>query len=105
MKSFQEKVLAEVERIAAKCDLDLVREYDFGNCGTIYAQYGWETVATLRYDFQTGGSKLLINGAQHGPPGPDNYFVTPRDYKRLHEFFWRWKQVCREENLDGQGHQ
>lgn len=97
MRSFQAKVLARVEEIAKAANLDLVQEAQFGNVGTIYAQRGWATVVTLRYDFQTrSGSTLLINGAQHGPPGEDNYYLDPSDEDRITEFFARWRHLCRE---------
>ena len=97
MKSFQDKVLAELERIALAIDetLDVVQEAQYANTGRILVQRGFDTIVTLSYQFQSGGDNmLLINGAQHGPPGPDNYYVSATESARINQLFRRWAHLC-----------
>lgn len=97
MQSFQDKVLAQLERIARAVadDLDVVQEAQYANTGTIYVQRGFDTIVRLTYNFQSGGNHtLLINGAQHGPPGPDNYWFAATDATRIKQLFDRWAYLC-----------
>jgi len=92
MITFREKLFNEIERLAANAGLETVQHDGF-----ILAQEldGFITVVQLKYEFSSGSPiMLLINGAKHGPPGIDNYYVKATDYERINEFLRRWQQLC-----------
>lgn len=90
MITFREKLFNEIERLASDTGLGTV-EHD----GFILAQDGFITVVQLKYEFSSRSHiMLLINGAKHGPPGIDNYYVKATDYERINEFLRRWQQLC-----------
>jgi len=94
MRSFQTKLLTEMETIAVSCSLEAVDQRDWANTGEVLAQRGFTTVAKFSYDFQNSRVMILINGAKHGPPGIDNYYFHPTDTERINELLMRWTDLC-----------
>lgn len=89
----QNKVLAEIEKIAKDHDLDFDREKQYSNTGHIYFRRGLDTVANMSYDFQDDSSTFAIdkgkNKAQYfGNKGPGKslkifYIKDSSEYKKL----------------------
>jgi hypothetical protein len=96
MISFQTKLLGALEEIATKAGLDVVQEAQWANNGRVLAQRGFTTVAQFTYDFQNYASTILINGAQHGPPGIDNFFFEAIDDQRISQLLARWETLCKD---------
>jgi hypothetical protein len=94
MKSFQNKLLSALEEIATKAGIDVVQEGQWANCGRVLAQRGFTTVARFTYNFQDSATTILINGAQHGPPGIDNFYFEATEDQRISELLARWETVC-----------
>lgn len=96
MISFQEKLLGALEEIATNAGLSVVQEAEWADTGRVLAQRGFTTVAQFTYDFQSYANTILINGAQHGPPGIDNFFFEATNNQRISELLARWETLCSE---------
>jgi hypothetical protein len=94
MISFQDKLLSALEEIATKAGLDVVQEGQWANTGRVLVQRGFTTIAKFTYNFQDYATTILINGAQHGPPGIDNYYFKATEEQRISELLARWETVC-----------
>ena len=98
MISFQKKLLGALEEIAINAKLDVVQEEQWANNGRVLVQRGFATVAQFSYDFQHHATMILINGAQHGPPGIDNYYFEATNDQRITQLLARWETLCNSED-------
>ena len=89
MKSFQQRVLDEIEKAANDAGCDVMQHATYANVGMLYLTkqnpaFGGpiQTVVKISYDFQHKAT-ILFNGAKHGPSGIDNYYFSPTDNERM----------------------
>jgi hypothetical protein len=58
MGQMQDKIMAELRRIAEAAELELVVQPQYAGTGTAYAQSGFETVAEVRYAFHDTSCRI-----------------------------------------------
>jgi hypothetical protein len=88
--SYQDAVIEDVTMYANQKGKRVLMEYRYSNKGRLSIGSTTNVVLTVDFDFQSGGQNmLLINGAQHGPPGPDNYYFGSSDTDRYKAFIAR----------------
>lgn len=93
---YQHIVLKEIGEVAEAAGLGTFTEYKYGNVGTIHIGSPSDIVASISFTFQgQGKNTLLINGAKHGPPGPDNYYFSATETGRYREFIARVKELVK----------
>lgn len=94
--NYQDAVLKEIEEVAEAAGLGTFTEYSYTNIGAIFIGSPSNIVASISFDFQgQGKNTLLINGAKHGPPGPDNYYFSATETGRYREFIDRVKELVK----------
>lgn len=62
MGAMQNKILTQLRQSAECRGLEFNVQEEFANCGQAYVQSGWETIAIIRYDFQTAYASFTITG-------------------------------------------
>jgi hypothetical protein len=100
MTTYQEAVLADIDKLAAQVGLPTMVEYRFSNVGRVLIGEPSHIVVTIEFEFYSGAAnKLLINGAKHAPPGPDNYYYAATDTERYSEFIARVRALLEAEKV------
>lgn len=96
--SFQDAVIGDIETIAERRGLIVMQEKQFTNVGRLLIGTGPGDISvTISFQFDSGRKNmLLINGAVHGPPGPDNYYFEATETARYNEFLYRLRELVRE---------
>jgi hypothetical protein len=108
MRSFQERVLAEIVSIAGKHGGEAVQAAGAANAGRILVQqknpaFGTgpiKTVAYLDYHFQPGHNKIMFNGAPMGPTDMTWLFGETEDDK-INGMLRTWSTVVQIGRRDG----
>ena len=104
MRSLQQRLQDEFERIANDHDCELVQQAHWGNTGQWLAlKHGepYKVVARVHYDIQSGISKLWFNDADSLKPwldkgtskarrNPDVFYFNPTEQDRVNAAFARW---------------
>lgn len=93
MVRYQEKVLAEFERIAAEAHLEVAVAYDYANTGKMVAQRGFTTVTSLVFSFQQGHNRVEFAGLGHGP-GLRSALFSETDDGKVALMFKTWRFLC-----------
>ena len=96
MQTYQEKVLAEFERLAKLFACEPTIEEKYANTGRVVAHRSWMPVAYLEYNFQSGGKNdIRFNGARLGP-GPTSVLWSSDDAENLEAAFDYWRDMLYE---------
>jgi hypothetical protein len=99
--SYQDAVIEDITHWANQRGLRVLTEYRYSNQGVLSIGSTTNIVASIDFSFNAGGKNiLLINGAKHGPPGPDNYFFGASDTDRYKAFLARLRfLLCRDRHI------
>jgi hypothetical protein len=62
MGQMQDKIIAELRRIAEAAGLQLIDQPQYANTGTAYIQSGFDTVAEVSYAFHDTSCRITLHG-------------------------------------------
>lgn len=92
-QSYQQAVIEDITYWANRKGEPVMTQHQYANMGTLFIGSPSRILITIGFNFQSSNTMLLINGAQHGPPGPDNYYFAPTEVERYQQFIDRLKEL------------
>jgi hypothetical protein len=99
MRSFQTKLLAQLETIATNEDenLELVQLQVAANVGRLLVQHpsNFSTLVTVKYDFQPGKCTINFNEAQGTAPSPNSFYFDTTDDAKISRMLARYATLLR----------
>jgi len=100
MRSFQSKILSTFETLAQNedSDLELVQLANYANTGVLLVQKGdqFNTLVTVKYDFQSGKSTINFNEATSTAPSPDTFYFDATDSAKISRMFARFLTLLKQ---------
>lgn len=94
-QSYQEALLAALQKSAEELGTSTLVHRDFANTGQIIAGTPFAQYATLRFDVQPKKVTILFNGAKLGPGNSSFYFDTT-DTVKANQMLERWRELIAE---------
>ena len=94
MKTYQDAVLREMERVANRFELDATVSYNYSNDGEIIAGTPFHIAARANFDFQSNSTTIRFNGAPLGP-GDMSYRWAHDDVDKANAMLQKWQQLVK----------
>lgn len=94
-RRYQDVALEALQEVASDLGTSTVIRKDWANTGTLIAGTPFTQYATLDFNFQSGYTTIIFNGAGTGTAGM-HFYVKLTDTEKANEMLARWREFITE---------